>query len=315
MRLCELAAGDFFNNLKDLSQKSSTTLLRELPRDLDASAKGVLLRCFERGRAFLAFQFSLKLCSYAEPPCLLFACAHHDIVVQRRASRQCLTSSCTHPRTLELKTEPLRSEADQFIAGADLTQLMKLPLCFASLKFGHCSERKIEGGHAQINIKTAGKRYRTEAFDSLALRWNKYEAMLNNSDGDAVLKDMSLYPQKGSNPKMMLGALGLRLHTGTRVAKQNWDPIYRKILYRSDPWSKYRQCVSVQTQHDGPDDPGELPRALEGGSGERGPGDDLPAAGGGGGAAEGGDAHGHPGPSGGGDGDDGGRTRPDTHQR
>eukprot|EP00959_Pyramimonas_sp_CCMP1952_P134320 2810131-Pyramimonas_sp.AAC.1 len=88
------------------------------------------------------------LCSYTEPPCLLFACAHHDFAFQRRALKQCWASSGTHPRVRELKSEPLHSEADQFIAGAGATQSMNLQTASAALKFGPCSERKIGGGRA-----------------------------------------------------------------------------------------------------------------------------------------------------------------------
>eukprot|EP00959_Pyramimonas_sp_CCMP1952_P257756 5386175-Pyramimonas_sp.AAC.1 len=82
---------------------------------------------------------------------------------------------------------------------------------------------------------------------------------MNGLDGKEVLDNLARRLQPGSNPNMMARALGLSLHPGTTAAKGNLDAIYRKIVYRYDPWSKYRQAVSVKTEGDGPDDRGDPP--------------------------------------------------------
>eukprot|EP00959_Pyramimonas_sp_CCMP1952_P355455 7445276-Pyramimonas_sp.AAC.1 len=84
---------------------------------------------------------------------------------QCRTLNQRLASPCAHPRIQELEAESLRSEAMQFIAGAGLGNLRNLQIFMASLKFGSCSERRIEGGHAIVNIKTSGRRNRSESHD------------------------------------------------------------------------------------------------------------------------------------------------------
>eukprot|EP00969_Alexandrium_andersonii_P026937 1175091-Alexandrium_andersonii.AAC.1 len=40
------------------------------------------------------------------------------------------------------------------------------------LRWGFNAERAVEGGHAMINIRTSAARCRTEAYDSVALRFH-----------------------------------------------------------------------------------------------------------------------------------------------
>ena len=90
LRLCELAAGDLFKYFEDLCHTAILQVMHGLPQGLQPALRADLVSEFEAGRSYLVFQMSLKLSSYMAPPCLLFACAHHDRTVQHRALRQCL---------------------------------------------------------------------------------------------------------------------------------------------------------------------------------------------------------------------------------
>ena len=155
LRLCELAAGDLFKYFEDLCHTAILQVMHGLPQGLQPALRADLVNEFEAGRSYLVFQMSLKLSSYMAPPCLLFACAHHDRTVQHRALRQCLHASSSHPRVLELQCEPLRSEAVQFLEGGEVFELDNLMGVLAALKFGSCTERLVEGGRGFIHLKTS----------------------------------------------------------------------------------------------------------------------------------------------------------------
>ncbi len=60
-------------------------LPRDAPSQYQTADEADLINEFETGRSYLLFQMSVQLCSYIAPPCLLFACTHHNKTVQHRA--------------------------------------------------------------------------------------------------------------------------------------------------------------------------------------------------------------------------------------
>ena len=210
------------------------------------------------------------------PPSLLFATAHHDTAVARRAMRTCRASSSQHPRIIELQSPRLSTEAQAFEDGdEELHALPELVVFVAEFKWGYSSERASEGGHATVNLRAGKSRNRTEAFDSLSLRMGDIKLHVQGiicqasaGDGDCSATRFIECLQMGRSPKALLRALCLDQHPSVRLAKNGWDPIFRKILYRNDPYSLYRAPRPPVTM-DGPG-PGGPPGGAGGSAGASG---------------------------------------------
>ena len=249
MRLPCLAAGDFFREFQDFANVCVAELLEKLPADASPQVQAECIQEFERGRAHLHFTMYLKLGSMTLPPSLLFATAHHDTAVARRAMRTCRASSSDHPRITELQAPGLSTEAQAFEDGdEELHALPELVIFVAELKWGYASERASEGGHASVKLRSGKARNRGEAFDSLSLRMGDikrevhsivYEASAGDHQDRSAARFIECL-QRGRSPKALLRALCIDQHPSVRLAKNGWDPIFRKILYRNDPYSLYR---------------------------------------------------------------------------
>ena len=170
-RLAELSCGKFFDVLKEMCDLNLADLLLKLPAELDPTEKGMLLQDFERARSQLLFILTLKLSSLTAPPLLLFGISSFDLAASIAATRTCLQSTCSHPKIQQLQSEPLCSQAWAYCRGDDIEGLEVLAEFAAELRFGFSSERLVEGGHAVVHMRGTSARGRTEAYDSLALRY------------------------------------------------------------------------------------------------------------------------------------------------
>lgn len=238
LRLPEVAAGDFYTNFEALYGLSAAQLLLSLPPDVDASVRSQCLLNFERGRIHLMFNFTLKLCGYMEPPCLLFGVAHHDLVVARRIAKVCLGSSSTHPQMSRFQATPLREEVNEFIDGTDFRELPVLHAFMAEMRFGHASERLVEGGHARVNLLAGRSRNRSEAYDSLLLRMPEIKRKLKRDP--QFLTSLLTCLASARSPRSLTDRLNLGNHPSLDLATDSWDPIFRKVIFRADPHSLYR---------------------------------------------------------------------------
>ena len=167
LRLPEVAAGDFFRMFRSLQAKVASDLLVQFPVSLTSQERRHLVRNFEIGRAHLFYTFVVKLSAYSTPPLLLLACAHHDTNIAHDALRECLAADPQlHPRLSELHDEPLASQAQAYLHGEVLEDHAQLELVAAKMRFGFAVERRVEGGHALVNRRSALASHRCEAFDS-----------------------------------------------------------------------------------------------------------------------------------------------------
>ena len=205
-------------------------LLPERPRCQD----------FERGRGHLIFQLTLKLACFLEPPLLLLGVADQHPQRCARAKlalKRCLESSCQHHQIKRLQSQELAAAARLYLEGEDLRLLPELQSFLAELRFGFGSERAVEGGHAKVNMINVGRRNRTEASDSLALRMAEIEETISSTNVTSLLECL----QMARNPRALVDALGLSKHPSlcpTEI-KSAWDPIFRLVVYHADQLSMY----------------------------------------------------------------------------
>ena len=115
--------------------------------------------------------------------------------------------------------------------------LENLSQFIGAFRFAWGTERKVEGGHAQVNMLSASRRNRHEATDSLSLRLGEIKRVLSAENIASFLECV----QAARNPRRLVRALGLAKHPSCAWAKSNWDPIFRKIVYHADPFSSYQR--------------------------------------------------------------------------
>lgn len=85
LRLDAVSAGEFLKHSHDLYSLAGADLYLTLP----ANGRPARMNAFETGKTQMRFVFTLKLGVYEEPPLFLFASAHRDPIVSRRALRTC----------------------------------------------------------------------------------------------------------------------------------------------------------------------------------------------------------------------------------
>ena len=219
---------------------NAAALFMEMPTDINEECRSACLLDFEHGRGHLMFQIALKTSCFLEPPLVILGCAHHDPEnpeKQKDVLRKCLSSDCNRPQFQKLREPGLREEIELFLEGEDRRMLEKLSQFLGSLRFAWGTERRVEGGHAQVNMFTQGRRNRTEATDSLVLRLGEIKRVLTSAD----VVDFLQCVQAARNPQRLVASLGLRRHPSCLLAKSAWDPIYRKVVYHADPLSLYNR--------------------------------------------------------------------------
>ena len=209
-----------------------------LPSGHSDAQRNTLLQEFERGRAHLLYTFTLKVSCYTQPPLLLFGCAHYSHASSLGALNTCINSNLTHPQIVQLQTEPLASQVQEYVDGTALGELPDLEMFIASLRFTFAVERRIEGGHAIIQRHARGTSIRSESFDSLALRMPEVQLAMQSSP--AFVRQLTASLEAARSPKQLVHKLGLSLHPSCAFAKSSWDKIYRKLVYRADLHTMYR---------------------------------------------------------------------------
>lgn len=234
-RLPELAAGDFGNIVRQLLDISGVDILMGLPSSITAAQKATLLWEFELGKAHLTFAFTLKLTAMQEPPRLLHALAHHSTLVARGAMRRCLSCESTHPLIAKLQGE-LREDAEAYLEGADLQESPSLLDFISSLKFGFSVERQVEGEHAALHHGYSKARRHSEAYDSLLRRLPEIKEVLLLDKG---LEQMCTFLDLARSPRRAAAALGMEAHPAQEQATSGWHPMFRRMIYRSDPHTLY----------------------------------------------------------------------------
>ena len=125
-----------------------------LPRDLGAEDYRRTHEQFNRGLMHIAFYWTIKLTHLEEVPTILFAMASTDKDVVDRALDKCVGSTHDHPRIVELNSEPLLSQSQEWRALPTIDDLESFPellLFVARLAFAITSDRPQEEQHARLN--------------------------------------------------------------------------------------------------------------------------------------------------------------------
>jgi hypothetical protein len=170
LRLIEVCAGDLLDELKQLLTMCSVELLTQLPPDLTIANRAVCVREFEKVRSYILFQSTLKIAPMMEAPFCSIAVAHYNRSKAKLALRKCLDSNSTHRRIIELKSEPLLSEALAFLEDVDPQELEHFIVFQGELRFASGSERAVEGEHARFHRFVSHAPHHSMAYDSLAQR-------------------------------------------------------------------------------------------------------------------------------------------------
>eukprot|EP00971_Amphidinium_carterae_P352692 6492704-Amphidinium_carterae.2 len=241
VRLSEIASGEFLCEIETIAATTAAALSLELAEFRDPVKVAECLHQFELGRSHVLFTLSLKFAAFEEPPLLLLAGSHHDATIARRAVQVCFDSDCKHSAVAALHSEALRDEVASYLDGQELHELHSLHTYLASFYFGNASERRVEGGHALIHLRSTHARHRSEAFDSLALRLPEIRRGLSGKHKDQNMMPQLLHAlQLGRTPRSMAEHLGLGRHASVSGIQTGWDREYRRVVYRADDYTLYK---------------------------------------------------------------------------
>ena len=127
MRSAALVSGEFLRVIQTSITIASVELLMALPRDLGAEDYRRTHEQFNRGLMHIAFYWMVKLTHLEEVPTILFAMASTDKDVVDRALDKCVGSTHDHPRIVELNSEPLLSQAQEWRALPTVDDLESFP--------------------------------------------------------------------------------------------------------------------------------------------------------------------------------------------
>ena len=215
---------------------AAAQLLVTLPRDMTAQQKGACLQDFERGRAALLFEITIKIYPYTVPPGLLYQLGHCQRQKVEQALRVCLMADPTHPRLIELQGK-LKNDSELYLEKTEMEELPQLCVFIGKVcRFGFASERAAEAGHAVVNKRSGGTSIRSEAYDSNALRFPQLKVKLTS---EIFLKRFLEIISEGRSPKKVCNMLGLKDHPGLVGASNSWHHKYRQVVYHADTHSLY----------------------------------------------------------------------------
>ena len=248
LRFGEVCNGDIFDMFHRLSNMTAANILMRLPEDAPECVKTECIAEFEKGRIHIFFGLTLKLGCFLVPPLRIGAATHHHREASVAAIRICLDAEPNHYRLRQLQSEPVLSEALAYIQGEELQNLPMLQMYIAELRFAFSAERYVEGGHAVVYKHGGHARNRCESYDSLHLRVCEIERCMDSDPNFLIeLADILL---EARSPEKLTAMLGLGSHPSARLSKSGWDPIWRKIVYRADPFSMYKAPrPQVDIQH------------------------------------------------------------------
>ena len=139
----------------------------------------------------------------------------------------------------------MRQDALDWISDEmELAELPDLERWISSFKWGYAVERLVEGDHANIHRSYGRARAHCESYDSLTRRMGELKAIIASKEGmESILECLA----RARSPHRAAISLGFAHHPALEAQNvgSGWDPLFRQLVYRSDPFSMY----SVPTPH------------------------------------------------------------------
>ena len=222
-----------------------------------------LLTEFDSGRSHLILYLVLKLSHVADDPWCLFqlGCSNKDMV--DAALDKLLRSRHPHPKVRLLQRQPLRAQAEKWLASPQAAifdpDMLELCVFVAELKFASLSERPVEAVHSGVHRRGLPARRHSVAFQSFHMRFPELREDVQ-LQGKLLMELPKLW-RHVKNFKQCSSSLGLGMHpTLAREYRLNrWDraPVHSKVIYHADGYTLYRSpepLVEVDGPGGGEDD-------------------------------------------------------------
>ena len=212
--------------------------------DISAAEQASIVSDFERGRCHILFQLSLKLTHWQQQPWASYALASMDASVALQAVQNVLASRNHHHQITRLQQPCIRSELEAFQAdpskfweSSDTEYLLNIRQVFASMRLAFSAERRIEGKQATSKKGISHAPHHSTPYVSLLHRLPDLEAALR-CDHDFLMR-FALQLSKVKSGRAAVRLLGLHHHPECLAARHGRDPVYTKIIYHADSYSKY----------------------------------------------------------------------------
>ena len=238
-RLPEVAAGDFLAAFGQSLDAASTRLLLTMHRDLTARERQIILDDHEQGKAHVSFVLALKTSHFQQKPWLAYGVGHHDIEKAHSCLARCLEGDCDHPFVRRLHTQPLKGQAERWMATKTIAaEDTDLKAFIGECRFVWLAERPVEGQHAKTHKRVLSARHHSEAYVSIGLRACELRERLKDQQ---FILQMCDAMRKTRTPRLATLALGFKEHPTLVHAAGYRDPELNRSGIR-------RSCVLQATK-------------------------------------------------------------------
>ena len=252
-RAPSLACGHVFSMLDRTCHSCHGRLVRKLPAELSEKQREDLLKEFELAKSHFVSYFTIKLSHWETPPWRMYAMAHRDEHVGRRALEACLASDHPHPKLQLLRQPPLLEDGRLWMDGADLLdpRCAHLAAFVAGLRWSFTAERQVEGLHRSIKQRGAIAPNHSEHYISYGIRRQELIAQLDQDPG--FLGKIAALSQRATTARAACRVLGLGWHgsvVGIEGATSYRHPMFSKVIYHADSSTLYGRCALWITRNE-----------------------------------------------------------------
>lgn len=256
----ELACGGIQRFIDELETTTSVELQAKLD-GLNSGARGIVLRDFEIGKAFLQTELALRTQCWSKLPLKLFCLGHWDLEVVRQNLAQCLVlyanlPACSAHRWTEEVLSPagaLRAICEGIVERAlPFDDWGELAHHRARAQFAPTLEISIERKHAQLHHHIRLAPRHGGSFASVFLR--KAEVMRGlERQQETSQKDLAALLQACCSPSAVVAQLGLVMHpsfapfveddpSGSRIP----HTMVVRVVYRCDVYTQFMPLGDVR---------------------------------------------------------------------
>lgn len=243
----ELVGDGLRQIVSGLASRGSLSLLLAHKPQLTQQQWTMLMRDFEKGKATIDLELSVKLSFCEQLPWRLALLAHTDLAMARRELSKVVyeydslpTSLQQHHHALTRKTldksRSIRAEFDAFLGGQNLLDLPQLLELAASFRFVQITERYFEASHAIVKRKVNPN----GAGPVVSLTRRLFRLANDISINPGLLDEVAQHYQVARDLKSLPARLGLAGHPDLSPfcgqKRVNWKivKVLNKVLYRTD---------------------------------------------------------------------------------
>ena len=260
-RAPSLASGDFMKVAADcLRTSAAEVVVTCVQQTVPEKLRSLIVRDFEKARAFILFILEIKTAHYGTQPWQSFAIGHLNENLARRAWTSAVNFAITraqlgepcHGRLCKILQDPLHTQGQNWFSGGAIgPEDVALRQFVVSCRLPFTAERRVEGLHATMHHYLAGRPHHASCYASCSLRLPSLKQILVREPAslDFILQSIRDFrtPLQASS-HFFPGHPTLELSYKAGNSQRQRDPELTRLFYHEDSSSL----------HDRPEVPADL---------------------------------------------------------